>query len=143
MRLLFKLVIGLIVALAIWRWWVFPAYVRHVVSARVHAIADSHGFVRVEMPDDATSGAVLIFTPLRPSSSIERRTEDLESHLRELGIQSERIHRYVVTKITQDNMRRVALTQLMIGTDLPVAFVNGMGKSNPTASEVADELHQR
>ena len=115
----------------------------HGISRATAALADADGFVPAQMPDGAERDSVLILAPLNCPREGAQRAEHLAQRMKELGIPAVRSNRYSVAQITKDNQASVNRAVEVLKTDtLPVVFINGRAKANPTADEVAAEYRR-
>jgi hypothetical protein len=103
-----------------------------------------NGFVHVVMPDGAKADTVLIFTPPGNSSKVESRAKSLRDMLVRLGIPTVRIDQYPVshTGSSEELASRLKRTKDVLEGSYPVAFVNGMARTNPSAAVVAAEFER-
>jgi hypothetical protein len=118
---------------------------QHSVSRReALALADGNGFIPVQMPDGAQDNSVLILAPLNCPHEGARRADALAGRLRELGIPGVRSNQYSVSRITRSNQadfnRAVVVMQDNV---VPVVFINGRAKANPSVAEVVSEFRQQ
>lgn len=120
-----------------YKWWT-----RHHVEGLANtnapeALPDS-GFVRMPQPVGTSTGEVLIFAPLHCSSDAAARAEALSQELASKGIPHVRLNtaRFDMERPDQQMMKR--LKQVMEGT-VPIVFVHGRAKANPTLDEVVAE----
>jgi len=112
----------------------------HQISRATAALADGNGFIPAQMPDGAARDSVLILAPLNCPHDGAKRADAMAQRLRELGIPAVRSNNYSVTRVTRDNAAGVNRAVEVMNTNLvPVVFVNGRAKANPTADEVAAE----
>lgn len=97
-------------------------------------------FVATAMPDGAKKNTVLILAPLNCPSAAAKRADALAEQLNHMSIPTERgnsfsLHIQNPTPEQQAGMEQAAA---ILGGEIPAVFVNGMGKSNPTADEAAE-----
>ena len=119
---------------------------RHAELAIAHAQAQSsaNGFVATAMPEGASADTVLVLAPVNCPSQAARRADALARKLTEMRIpnrrsDSFRLHVNNPTPEQRDAMQ--SATNVLRG-EIPAVFINGMGKSNPTAEEVAAEYER-
>jgi hypothetical protein len=115
---------------------------RHGPTRDMLALADSNGFVPVQMPDGSTRDTVLILAPVNCPSDGAKRGDALSSRLRELGIPNIRSSQYSVSTLTQGNREGVKRAFAVMNGQIPAVMLNGRGKANPTANEVATEYRR-
>jgi hypothetical protein len=112
----------------------------HHLSRATAALADGNGFIPAQMPDGAASDSVLILAPVNCPREGARRADALAQRLRALGIPAVRSNSYSVASLTRENAASVKRAVEVLQTNLvPVVFVNGRAKANPTSDEVAAE----
>jgi hypothetical protein len=136
----FVLIAGLTVAAGLsWRNHKHSGFEQSVL-----ATADSNGFVRVLMPDGAQSDTVLILAALNCPSYAARRADDLARRLTEKGIPNTRSNQahFTFDRRSADQIDRLNRSSVVGNGEIPAVFINGMGRANPTADEVAAEYRQ-
>ena len=111
------------------------------MSAReLAAIADRNGFVPVQMPDGAARDTVLILAPLNCPSAGAKRAEALAARLTALGIANMRTNQYAISAPTRDMQSGIQHAAVVMKGEIPAVMINGRGKANPSADEVATEF---
>ena len=97
------------------------------------------GFVQVAMPDGAAKNAVVILAPLNCPEEGARRADDLADKLSRRGITVVRSASYSTNITNPTDAQKADLDRAVqvLNGEVPAVFVNGMGKSNPSAEEVA------
>lgn len=110
-------------------------------AAEMQALISPNGFVPAVMPDGATRNTVVILAPVNCPSEAAQRADALAMELSSRGIRNVRSSNYNVqisepTKAENAGIKRAVS---VLNGEIPAVFVNGMAKSNPTASEVASE----
>ena len=136
MRALKLLALVVAVALAI-HWWRGRA-------ERIDGAAKSaNGFVSIAPPDDARRNTVVIFAPLNCPSDAAQRADALAYELNRRGIPYVRSNSYQaqVTNPTADDEATLRRTEDVMKAGVPVVFVNGKAKANPTLAEVVAEYN--
>ena len=92
------------------------------------------------MPDGAARDSVLILAPLNCPREGARRADALTQRLHELGIPAVRSNHYSIARVTPDNAPNVnRAAEVLKSNVIPVVFVNGRAKANPTSDEVVAE----
>jgi hypothetical protein len=115
----------------------------HQLSRATAALADGNGFIPAEMPDGAASDSVLILAPVNCPHDGAKRADAMAQRLHELGIPAVRSNSYSVARVTRDNAASVNRAVEVLNTNLvPVVFINGRAKANPTTDEVAAEYRK-
>jgi hypothetical protein len=131
------LLIGLIAVGGVVRVW--HGHERAVSARELEAIADSNGFVPVQMPDGAARDTVLILAPLNCPSAGAKRADALVARLNALGIPNVRTNQYAISTTTRDMQSGIKHAAAVMNGEIPAVMINGRGKANPTADEVAME----
>jgi hypothetical protein len=112
----------------------------HTAKAPAEVFESSPGpFLHTAMPGDAKANTVLILAPVNCPSKAAKRADALAAQLTQMGIPNSRgnsfqLHVRSPSPEVQADMQRAG--QILQG-EIPAVFVNGMGKSNPSAEEVA------
>lgn len=106
--------------------------------------ASPFGFLPVQMPEGASRNVVLILAPLNCPSKGAQRADALAKALDSMGIPNRRSNAFSANIPHPDATQLANLRQSasILGGDIPAVFVNGMGKSNPTAEEIAGEFQR-
>ena len=129
--------IGLIAIGGVVRVW--HSHERAVSAHELEAIGDSNGFVPVQMPDGAARDTVLILAPVNCPSAGAKRADALAARLSALGIPNVRTNQYAISATTRDMQSGIQHAAAVMNGDIPAVMINGRGKANPTADEVATE----
>jgi len=103
-----------------------------------------NGFIATAMPEGAQANTVLILAPVNCPSKEAQRADALSRKLTGMSVPNKRANSFSLkidnpSPEQQAGMRRAAD---VLGGEIPAVFVNGMGKSNPTADEVAAEYER-
>jgi hypothetical protein len=103
-----------------------------------------NGFVATAMPEGAQANTVLILAPVNCPSKAAQRADALSRKLTEMSIPNKRGNSFSLkinnpTREQQAGMKRAGN---VLGGEIPAVFINGMGKSNPSAEEVAAEYER-
>jgi hypothetical protein len=115
----------------------------HHLSRATAAMADGNGFIPAEMPDGAARDSVLVLAPVNCPHEGARRADALAERLHELGIPVVRTNNYSIARVTPDNAPSVNRAIEVLKTNVvPVVFVYGRAKANPTSDEVVAEYRQ-
>lgn len=97
----------------------------------------SHGFIEIPAPDGQTSRGIVIFAPSNCPSDAAQRAEALARHLSAQGVPYVRSeHAEFGNLASQDEVSKV---MAVMNGSVPVVFVNGKAKANPTPEEVVAE----
>lgn len=115
-------------------------------AATLMAVASDNasGFVPTAMPDGAGPDTVLILAPENCPSEAAQRADALAADLGRMGVPSTRAHSFSLKFSNPSAEERAAADRAMavLNGTVPAVFINGMGKSNPSAQEVADEYRR-
>lgn len=132
--------LGLIVAsVGLWQGYVSTGKLTHTVSKLADGIGgdSSGGFKAIPTPDGVSSRGIVIFAPRNCPSDAARRTQVLVQHLSAKGI------RYSPTdSANYDNLasaEEASRVMSVMNGPIPVVYVNGKAKANPTPEEVEAE----
>jgi hypothetical protein len=103
-----------------------------------------NGFIDVVMPGNAKEDTVIIFAPANCPREAGQRARELNERLTALDIPNVMSANYSL-RFTDDSdafKAKLKRTAGVMQGDLPAVLINGMGKSNPTAEEVAAEYER-
>jgi hypothetical protein len=89
------------------------------------------------MPAGAPSNRVVIFLPKEGSKAAEQRTRELEKALVLARVMYTRMPKADIKPADEDEAAKV---KEVIAGDLPIVFINGRVKNNPTSDEVVAEF---
>ena len=133
MRALKLLALVAAVALAI-HWW-------RGRGEGIGGATSPNGFVSVVMPNAAPRNTVIIFAPLNCPSDGAQRADALGNELTSRGVPNVRSDSYQaeVTNPTANDEANLNHTHDVINAGVPVVFINGRGRANPTLKEVIAE----
>ncbi|HMB56774.1 MAG TPA: hypothetical protein VKM35_06155 [Arenimonas sp.] len=99
----------------------------------------TQGFAAMTMPDGMSARGVIIFSPKDCPSDAAQRAEALAQSLRSAGIEFSRSDEANFGDLPDaDTAARI---EAVMNGPVPVVFVNGKAKANPSAAEVIAELH--
>jgi len=104
--------------------------------------ADSaRGFKAIPMPDGVPRRGVIVFAPQHCTSDAARRTEQLVRHLSRQGIAYVRTDQASYNSLSsQEEASRV---MSVMNGPVPIVYVNGKAKANPTPAEVVAEFREK
>ena len=99
---------------------------------------NQHGFTEVVMPNGARDGVVYILAPKNCPKEAGKRADALELALRSQGVAVVRSSSgsLNINEPTPEQMIKMDNALAIMNDTIPAVFVNGMGSSNPQASEV-------
>jgi len=103
-----------------------------------------NGFIEVVMPENARQDMVIIFAPPNCPREAGQRARALHERLTKLEIPAEMSSRYSLrfTDNSDAFKARLKRTAAIMEGEIPAVLINGMGKSNPSAAEVAAEYER-
>jgi hypothetical protein len=103
-----------------------------------------NGFIEVHMPDNAKQDTVMIFAPPNCPREAGQRARALQERLAKLEIPAEMTNRFSLrfTDNSPEFRAKLERTAAIMEGEIPAVLINGMGKSNPTAEEVAAEYER-
>lgn len=107
-------------------------------STQGPAVVSPNGFVMMPPMTGADPGQVVVFAPENCPSEKAQQADDLTRELVSRNIPAVRSHDVTFSASDPDPKVGVRLNSVMNG-ELPIVFVNGRGKANPTIGEVVDE----
>lgn len=98
---------------------------------------DTQGFIPLPMPSGAPSNRVVIILPPDGSKAAEQRARDIEKSLVLARVMFFRMTKTDITAADEDETAKV---KEVVAGDLPIVFINGRVKNNPTSAEVVAEF---
>jgi hypothetical protein len=105
------------------------------VHANDTASISTHGFVSVPQPTGTRTQQVLIFAPEHCPSTEAQAADALAATLASHHIPHQRLHQAEFDSTHTDPDTAARLDSIMRGT-LPIVFIGGKAKANPTVAEV-------
>ena len=102
----------------------------------VPADISENGFVALPLPSGVSDADLVIFAPANCPKAAGRRADLLEEELDRLGIRHKRSQRADFAGLEPGD---VPLVQSVMNGELPIVFVSGRAKANPSPDEVAAE----
>ncbi|MBU8976185.1 MULTISPECIES: hypothetical protein [unclassified Lysobacter] len=135
----------LVAGVGVWKTYVSTgrvdpkAWVSEHVGSGGKAEGDSaRGFKSMPLPDGVPSRGVVVFAPKHCTSDAARRTDELVRHLSKHGVAYSRTDSASFNSITsQEEATRV---MSVMNGPVPIVYVNGRAKANPTPQEVVAEF---
>ncbi len=112
--------------------------IKHQAEAALSTNASSNGFVNLPPLENANSEGVVIFAPVNCPSDAARRADMLAEELSRQGIPFTRASNASFTFSNPDPVVLEKVDAVMSG-EVPIVFINGSAKANPTIDEVVDE----
>lgn len=140
MRLI-KLMILIGIAGYGYQWW----QKSHSPGSGDSVAGDSpNGFVRVAMPGNVPHNTILILTPENCPLEAAQQSEALAQQLSQAGVAVMRSSSFnlSIDNPTEADRQNVQRTTEVFNAGPPAVFLNGMGKSKPTADEVLAEFRR-
>ena len=111
------------------------------VAPAVEAAASTESsFVSLPPADGHQAGAVVVIAPIGCTREEARRAEQLASDLSRNGVRVQRTNRISFTGFDPAEAGRI---ESVMNGGVPIVFVNGKGKANPTFNEVMAEVGRR
>ena len=103
-----------------------------------------NGFIEVVMPDNAKEDIVIIFAPPNCPREAGQRARALNERLTQLDIPNVMSSSYSLrfNESSEAFQAKLKRTAAIMEGEIPAVLINGMGKSNPTAEEVAAEYER-
>ena len=100
-----------------------------------------NGFVSVVMPEGVNKNTVVILAPVNCPSDAAQRADALANELTRLGISNIRSSSYSadIADPTAEQKAGLERAVSILEGEIPVVFINGRGKANPTAEDVVAE----
>jgi len=122
-----------------YQWWS-----AHKRFNSVSAQPSPNGFIHAAMFDGAKRNTAVIYAPINCPSEVGQRADALEAELTRMGVPNVRSDSYSlnVPDPTPEENANIQRAVTLLNGQIPVVFVNGMGKSNPTAEEVRSEYER-
>ena len=106
----------------------------------VEAAAGDSTFVSLPPADGHQPGTVVVIAPIGCSREEARRAEQLAADLGRNGVRVQQTNRISFTGFDPAEEGRI---QSVMNGGVPIVFVNGKGKANPTFNEVMAEVGRR
>jgi hypothetical protein len=130
-----KILVFIFLVIGGYKWW---------QSMEVAELTSPAGFIPVQMPDRAEADTVIIFAPKNCPREPGKRADKLGSELERLGIPYVRSSSFSVYIPDPSAEQQQALKRSgsVLEGEIPAVFINGMGKSNPTAEDVVAEYNR-
>lgn len=111
---------------------------KHQATTEMAASASDNGFVRLPPLGGASTKAVVIFAAENCPEEGARRADDLAQELDSRGIPYVRSQDAHFDLVGGDQEQVERINSIMTG-EVPIVFVNGRAKANPTPEEVISE----
>ncbi|KAF1714669.1 hypothetical protein CSC74_15580 [Pseudoxanthomonas yeongjuensis] len=137
------LAVGVVVAgICLWSVYAPEGGVSEVVAKATRRIdsgktAGGHGFVQIPAPDGQASRGIVIFAPANCPSDAAQRAEALARRLSAEGVPYARSENAEFGSLASPD--EVSKVLSVMNGPVPVVFVNGKAKANPTPEEVVAE----
>ena len=134
---LLKIILAITLAFGAYKYWH-----GHQVAKATREATNANGFVAVPPVQGAAEDTVLVVAAENCPHEDAQRSDRLAQDLARRGIPVRRTHNvgFAFTSVEGDTMDR--LNTVMQGP-LPIVFVNGRAKGNPSLDEVLDEVKAR
>ncbi len=129
----FKILIFVGLAYGSYKYWT-EHRVNQAVQAQVQA-AGTAGFVPIPTPEGQNTRSVIVFAPPNCPQEAGQRADALMRSLADIGIPVVRSSSANFS-FTNPDATVMAQVQRVMGGEMPVVFVNGTGKANPSLEDV-------
>src|SRR5690349_977606 len=106
----------------------------------VATASNASSFVALPPADGHEAGAVVVIAPIGCTREEARRAEQLAADLGRNGVRVQRTNRISFTGFDPAEAGRI---ESVLNGGVPIVFVNGKGKANPTFNEVMAEVNRR
>lgn len=122
-----------------YHWWQ-----QHQVTEQTRALTSANGFVSTATPSQAQRNVVLILAPVNCPSEAAQRADALAARLTQQGVPNQRSSNFSLNIDNPNAEQRAAVDRavVVLNGEIPAVFINGMGKSNPSADEVLAEYRR-
>lgn len=127
--------------LAVLAWLGYQQWHKHQVAQVVADSTSDNGFVTMPVPTGYDARGVIIFAPENCPSEAAQRAEDLAHRLSSENIPVTRASQANFSFASPDSAVLERVNTVMSG-EVPIVFVRGKGKANPSFSEVLAEYGQ-
>jgi len=128
-----NLIIVLCVAYGGYHYWQ-----QHQITKQLQSMTNANGFVEVPMPDDQEANIVYVVAAENCPHEDAQRADHLAKELSQQNISVQRTHRVGFSSI-KDESEAQRINAVMNG-ELPIVFVSGRAKPNPSIEEVIAEF---
>lgn len=127
-----------VVATALWKSGTLDGVGKRVTAATHRD--ESTGFVSIPMPDGMSSQGVVIFAPENCPSDAAQRARKLASFLsdRHIGY----VHSESANYNNLSSQEEASQVMSVMNGRIPIVYVNGKAKANPTPEEVETEFRR-
>ncbi|MFT3763795.1 MAG: hypothetical protein QM761_14535 [Pseudoxanthomonas sp.] len=128
-----------VAATAAWKSGMLDGFGQRVAAA-VPERAETGGFVSIPMPDGMPSRGIVIFAPRNCPSEAAQRARDIGRHLagQRIGYVDADSANYGSLSSQEEANRVMAV----MNGPIPIVYVNGRAKANPTPEEVVAEFRR-
>jgi hypothetical protein len=113
---------------------------KHQAASEPAAAATMSEFVKVPPPTGLKDDGVLIIAPKDCPSDAAQRADAMARELAEHGIPVTRSNN-VSWEISAPDPEAIARLNTVMAGEIPMVFVNGKAKANPSVDEVLHEYH--
>jgi len=128
-----KLVLFLAVVGAVYQWYT------HQPKMGPEAVVSANGFIALPSLAGSDPKQVVVFAPENCPKESARRSDELAQSLVQRNIPSVRSDNATFTFLSDPDPGIKARLNAVMNGELPIVFVNGKGKANPTLDEVIAE----
>lgn len=131
---LLKLLLIVVLALVGYRWW--HKHHEPVGGNAAEQTATATGFVPMPSPQGASLNRVLIFAPRACPSAAAQRARELSQALADRGVPHAMLDE---ANFDLQSPEQVDTVKRVMEGAVPIVFVRGRGKANPSLDEVLSE----
>lgn len=116
----------------------YDLWQKHEAEKDLAENTSANGFVAIPMPSDVSDREVLVIAAENCPKEDSRRADELAGQLSRLDIPVSRTHSVNFTFSNPDSRVIGRVNKVMRGK-LPIVFIHGKAKANPTLEEVVAE----
>ena len=117
----------------------YQYWTTHQPTTGPEAVVSANGFVALPSLAGADPRQVVVFAPQNCPKESARRSDELAQSLVQRNIPSVRSDNATFTFLSDPDPGIKARLNAVMNGELPIVFVNGKGKANPTLDEVIAE----
>lgn len=112
------------------------------IDKQIHAATNNNGFVELPaFPDGQDAGTVYVVAAENCPHEEAQRADRLATELSNQNISVQRTHRVGFSTLREASQAERVNT--VMNGELPIVFINGRAKSNPTLDEVVKEYRRK
>ncbi len=131
------IIVGVILCIG---YFVWHKHQGNVEAAAVAAITDEHGFMELDPPQGVSTGEVVILAAQNCPREGAQRADHLAREMAERGFHVKRTSNASFAPSPTDDIDAfVRRHNAMMNGEVPIVFVNGRVKANPSVDDVVAE----